>query len=246
MSREISIQGWREALEALAQRNGSIELSLSDGDRPMHARLLEVDEDGSLLIERPTTPEGDAVLAKDAWVHVVVNHRGQRWCSRRTVLEEQRFALNDQTTVIGTRLGPAEEIVPSQRRQFFRASVDDCQVQVSLTSLAPDQQANSPHGVRLINISGGGVGVGIDASRETMAWLAGSRQYRCRIHLPDTEEPLSLPVRLIHVEPMARRTCYLGLAFEFETSAQRKDVQDQLARFTTTLQRQQLRRRRGA
>lgn len=241
----------RQALEQIAQRNAAVEISRADGTQAHHCRLLSISSDDSLLIERPALADVQTLLAVGTPVRLIVNHQGQRWEDRRVVLGEQRFALNDAIAVNAVRLSRASQVTSGQRRQFFRAGTGVSEVKVTLLPDTDRSHYTADDGGELeplvpttVNISGGGVGVRLDASREMMQKLFKSRVHRCQIQLSAKSAPIEVRTRLIHVEPMPGGVYYLGLEFQFDTPGEREHIQDQIARFTTDVQRQQIRRQR--
>lgn len=99
-----------------------------------------------------------------------------------------------------------------------------------------------PFEAKLLNLGGGGVGV--EAPRWVRQQLPLCDTYHCRLTLPDIEDVITVVGKVVHCRPQQQDTVYLGVQFEFDDPAQESAVVDQLVRFTTVVQRRQLRHQR--
>lgn len=245
---------WRSAIDALAKRNGAVELCAAmpdeqGGEPELHrTRLLRVDADGTMLVERPGVAGVSRAMAADQAVLLTAPWQGQRWQGRSTVLGLERVALTGDLVLPALRLSPASGVRSGQRRRFYRVgltSVDLAGMTLAVEAATPEG-GEAPLKATIANLGGGGMGAIVPLDAQTAASLRKGRTFRCQFRLPDANHALELHARLVHVEPLPERRIYLGLAFTFADAAQEKRVQDEIARFVTELDRKQLRRLRGA
>jgi hypothetical protein len=95
---------------------------------------------------------------------------------------------------------------------------------------------------KLINIGGGGVG--LMAGPEHAALINNHRQYWLQLALPPVlMTPFGVQARLAHTHLDSAQNMYLGMQFEFNQSpSYRQFIVDQVCRYVTEMQREQLRR----
>lgn len=255
---------WRQAVCDQVTRNGAVEVTSlakqpNGAVAPMYrCRLLDSDPSGGLIVERPTQAGVSAQLAAGVEVQVVIVHEGQRWEARCRVVDGLEYALNASTSTRALRLTSPAMVASGQRRQFFRVGVGRGEAGISLFAELPPVatgQGDSALTFRpapvelkatLANLSGGGMGVTVPCSPQVTACLKATREFRCELQIPQLPEAVDIPVRLIHLEPLANDHLYLGLSFRFDGPNHERLAQDAILRFSTELQRRQLRRQRGA
>lgn len=267
MQRIGSPAPWMDALRALAQGKGSIRLlsatttahpadeGARDG-RSCCARVLAVRSNGSVFVEQPPGGPMDW-LALDQEVEVLIEHHAQRWCGRSTVLGQLSYRLSsDLAPRQALRLGPMSQVVSAQRRRFFR--VDMAGIDWPLVRIMSRCQGAAPASedaadlddclirAKLLNLSGGGMGLQVEAADRRVVDLLKGQRYRCLLPLPQWGKPLLINARLVRIQRMRGKMVYLGLRFEFDHDAQQRHAEDLLVRVTTELQRQQLRGQRTA
>jgi len=98
----------------------------------------------------------------------------------------------------------------------------------------------------LLNIGGGGVGVTVEHGHALGPSLRRTTRFLASVKLPGEDQPLHVVAKLVHLQAMHGDTLYLGFEFQFDHTAEQRRVEDQIVRVTTLLQRQQIRRQRGA
>ncbi len=265
---ERAKQAWYATIRPLAARNGRIELWRAyDGDES-HApvvypsRALEVTDGGGLLLEMPDRPGAGEVLRPDSRVDVRAVWGDERWTARCRVLERTHANLNAVARVRAVRVSEPLSVWSGQRREFFRVETAGSEFgPVTLVALAQDDAAGDGPAAAssdstgqvaamvlegtVLNLSGGGVGVGVVAKPALARAVRGGQRFRCRFELPGGEAPLELDARLAQVRSDGRGGVYLGLRFELD-EAEREPTQDRIVRVVNEVQRQQLARRRGA
>ena len=250
-------QAWHDALRSQCEQNGTVEITLLSalsavGVRTScRVRLLAVGPDGALEVEQPTLTDdlvGD--YAPGTPIQVLVVDKNHRWEGVCALIEATQHQLNETKTVAALRLGPATEVRSAQRRAFFRVNTSGIPIEIAMSSLAGSQSVgdmgSASLDVLLQNISGGGIGVLVPLSAHTIQSLRQRLYWHCSISLPSIDEPIELKARLVHVHPITVDTALLGLEFEGNPDEMASKAQDQIVRFNTWVQREQLRRRRGA
>lgn len=250
-------RNWYQSLRHLAYRNEPIEvMALNDPDAETEdptdnpdkcrTRLLAVKDDESLVVALPVAADKAWDLRQAAAMDVLTINAGQRWIGRCRVLGPVSYQLNEGTKIPALRLGPADHIRSAQRRSFFRAQTTANDIGPVRLELAEpsDEETLEPIEAQALNLSGGGIGLLITPSPSINEMLSAARRYLCRLLLPDTTEPLAIQATLVHTENTSDRGLYLGLAFHFDSDIEQRQIQDQLVRFTTELERQRLQRMR--
>lgn len=242
------------ALHRLAERNGAVEICAAGakGSGPsmsFRVRVMAVQPDGGLVLEAPAGPGAAAFVRGRAAVEVLVASGDQRVVGRAMVTGAGRRDLGGGTSVRTMHLGRPEAVRSGQRRHFFRVSaVGVSDAPVLLRPLAAEGATHCPvplSGV-LCNLGGGGLGVTVVRTRQTLETLRQVRGVMAVVPLPDEAEPLEVQVRLVHLQALPDDLLYLGMAFEFEDAAERRQVEMRVVRATTQIERRQLQRRRRA
>ncbi|MFA9477482.1 PilZ domain-containing protein [Phycisphaerales bacterium AB-hyl4] len=253
---------WRQIINDVADRNAGVELMPwhvaegegTDGDQRFRVRLLAAESDGRLVVQQPANREQRRWLELGAWIGVLLVFNNQRWLGRCRVIETaDRFSLNATTHVAAIKLDAASEVRSSQRRSAFRANTAAIDLSPArLASIAkhppgqPPAHVPPPVEAQLLNISISGLGLAVDPTGQHVQQLLQSRRYQCQFTLPGFDDAITVIVRLIHARPQQNRTVYLGLQFEFNDPGQQRQFEDRLARFTSHLERETLRKRRGS
>jgi len=101
------------------------------------------------------------------------------------------------------------------------------------------------HKARLVNISGGGVGLAILVDKAIEPVFAIDSLCGLRAELPTLDKPLELKARVVHTEKLDNGDLYMGMAFVFDDPAVQEQVEDQLQRLSVWLQRRTLRKEHG-
>ena len=161
-------------------------------------------------------------------------------------------------------LVPPTQVHRAQRRSFYRVAIGGINLlPVQLTplseatspqiALADDanlselsQGTNKPLYVeagatfhaRLVNISGGGVGVEVPRQHTHTAQTA--NRFSCVMTLPRLPRPLTVDCVPVHRHLQSDGSLYLGLEMILADAVQRRRVGDLVCRFTAWHQRQQL------
>lgn len=258
---------WYQSLRHLAARNRPVEVTplvregestdsgeAAGGREPLVAagpscqtRVLEVHADDSLTLELPSRPAEAWPLRRAAAADVLLVNEGQRWVGRCPLRREVQHPLGDRQRVLAVRLGVATEVRSGQRRNFFRAALTG--VEPVVVRLSPVERggvgSRTVLETRLLNLSGTGLGLCLDRPRADEPAIVPGRVYQCEFALPGDAVPLRLRAQLIHARPTCEEGIYLGMAFEFASRREQHRVQEQIVRFTTQLERQQLQRRRA-
>lgn len=252
---------WRPRLVMLAARNSAVEVTADagSGDGAQMAptfrmRLLTFGGD-TMRLEKPSpamAPEAGRWLREGAAVKVLVIDKSERWEFTTRIKGFVMHDLSDKVKVNAIEVAPPTQMNSGQRRSFFRVSTAGVAIKPArLTPIEVDAataQATSaepkfpaqPFTGRLLNIGGGGMG--IEAPQRVSAQLSDPIRYRCRLELPTAGEVLEVTVLTVHLEPREGGTHYLGMRFEFDDQAQQRRCEQQVVRFTTWLQRQQIQR----
>ncbi len=266
-SRHEFIQhAWKRVLSEAVVRNGRLTLGKSyDGDEasapPRFAsRLLALGPDGTLLVQRPLKHGISNLCRNGARVDLFLPDGSQWWGGRCTVQGKLRYLLNEDTVVHALRLSPPEKVWSAQRRRFYRVDAAGCGLETVhvVPTGSPADEAPLPigdldkaHGrdcfeAKLHDISGGGMGLRIDARSQLAHWLKPGLTLRCVFRIPGDPRPLDVPAVLSRTEKVGGGKLHLGIAFNFEQAHQRHKFEDRIVHFTTGLQRQQIQRQRGA
>jgi len=176
------------------------------------------------------------------------------------VLGALSYQLNKGTTVHALQLTPPAQVWSAQRRRFFRVGADGAQLPpVFVIPTGPSaDSAPLPIGdagkaagrdafeAALHDISGGGMGLRIDARTDLAYWLRPGMALRCIFRIPGEEQPIDVPTTLMRTERVEHHLLHLGLAFALENAMEMSKLEDKLTRFATQLERAQIQRQRGA
>lgn len=264
--RDYVKQSWQRVLRDAVVRNGRVSLRKSyDGDEskapPRFAsRMLTMSMDGSMLVERPNKAGGSKLCQPGARVDLILPDGQQCWAGRCTVIAALRYQLNQGSTVNAVHLTPAKEVWSAQRRKYFRVSASGADLlPVTVIPIgSPADAAPLPIGdvgkaagrdafeATMHDVSGGGMGLRIEARSDLAYWLRPGMVLRCVFRLPGDEHPLDVPATLMRTERVEGHMLHLGLLFKLDDPIEQSKLEDRLTRFSTRLERQQLQRQRGA
>lgn len=256
----------------LAERNTAVDLSpkLPDGvtgpPSSYRGRLLWVEEHGGLGVERPVQPRAAGELPAGQAVELLLAEETTRLRADTRIVAVRPHRLNAETTIVALRLEPPHDIRSDQRREFYRASTlavgldpvlfepirhgasalpGGSPLSDASETAAADLGAKRVEGL-VINVSGGGLGVSVPASRRLLDSLPPSRCYTTDLALPDGEPPVRLTLKLVHVQPIEGGRVFFGMQIEEPDPGLRSEIEDRLVRFATSLERRELRRKRRA
>ncbi len=261
---EITAQNWKTIIGALCQRNSSVEVKAIFADqkvRPTYlTRLLEISNKGQIVIERPNQLGVGTQLAIGNRVELIAVDDERRLRGVCKVLQVGRFKLNQVMSVPALQLSAATDIGSAQRRALYRVdvagSVKDHVIMVPIPPPDGCEPIEVPEGdttqktesaIKAImkNISGGGIGVLVHATPEMFESLQLYPYFQCQFKLPSVEQPIVINARIMHIQPMEHNDISLGLKFIADDPAHYDQIQDKMVKFTTMLQREQLKRQRG-
>ncbi len=254
---EATIKNFLANVRALAERDGTVELraeSTPTGSvgTTYKTRVLEVMDDGELLIDVPAFPEANEQLTRGAQVSILAVHESRRLVGYATVLGVEQFELAGGHCTRALRVGRATSVESAQRRRFFRANAGGAvahPAELFLLDPATDDRTpieRRPIKAWLLNIGGGGVGVTVDQGSTLGPSLRRTTRFLTSLTLPGEAQRLDVVTKLVHIQAMHKDTLYLGFEFLFADRAEQRRVEDLIIRVNTLLQRQQIRRQRGA
>lgn len=260
VARKVERDGWVELCPVLAEDE--------TGPAPAYrARVLWVDDDASMGVERPPFLGVNRALRVGRPVQVRLTEDGTRLRAESRIAEVRAHQLNARTELIALALDPPTDIRSDQRRAFYRVSTQGLEfapiefapvlegTKRAMTAEQPlsDDDADAAAAMNcravegtLMNISGGGLGVSVPATRELLDTLPPSRCYTAELRLPDGQPPLPLTLRLVHVQMHQAGRVYFGMRLEEPDPARREKIEERLVRFATDIERRQLRRQRTA
>ena len=257
MNKDFS-QAWRREVTALCQCSGVAVLTPVACEpsawpcTPKQVRLFDIRADESIVVEQPELEEHTvAQYVLGTLLRLLVVDGDQRLEGVCELVEAYDHSLDDRRTIPALLLGPAQQVQSAQRRAFFRVDTVGVPL-VDITMIAVSSHGDDDIGDSLLldatleNISGSGIGVNVPLTTETLESLRRCRYWQCVMYLPTVKEPIELRARVIHINIGKGDTAYLGLAFDGTDDVGAIRAEDQIVRFSTWLQREQLRRQRRA
>lgn len=256
------ITTWLQIVRASAAENASVRVSFTDkpieeGGRSARVRVLAFGADGVSLIEEPGVRDLGERLRPQTSVDVLAVRRQTRLVGRCVVLGYEKHVLNESVRVDACLISPPSKVFSGQMRDYYRAPVSaGIKIAPVQLKLSPDDAAalerareagmdlDTTHKARLVNISGGGVGLALVI--ESQLFKVFSIGTRCGLHvdLPTLDRPLDLAGQVVHADKLENGDLYLGMAFVFDDPLVQKHVEDQLQRLSVWLQREMLKRER--
>ncbi len=249
-------------VRAFALENASVRISLTDhpieeGGGSARVRVLEFSDDGVSLIEEPGVRELGTRLRPQASIDVLAVRQDVRLVGRCRVLSYEKHKLNESTRVDACRVSAPRKVFSGQMRDFYRAPVNAAvQVPPVQLKLSPEDTAAieravaveldpaTVHKARLVNISGGGVGLALIVQRPLFKVFSIGTRCDLHIDLPALDSPMDLSAQVVHADKLENGDLYLGLAFAFDDPITQKGTENQLQRASVWLQREMLKRER--
>lgn len=241
---------WNAMLKRLADRDGSVELSrgVSNDDAAVityRSRVFKVmPEDGCIIVETPHQAVQDRSfrIGDDVDLTLMVNN--ERMVATCTLQEVFSYEVNPTLRVTSYRLSPGRRPVREQRRSFYRVNVAAMELESTELSSELEDEERFAFKARLVNISAGGMGVSIRASRKILNQIKRTRSFDCSAYLSD-DESVEVPVRVAHINALGDDGLYLGLRFDIEDETAAANHERFMQHRCTEIQRMQLRRRRA-
>lgn len=249
-------------VRTFALENASVRVSLADkpveeGGSSARVRVLAFEKGGSSLIEEPGVRELGTRLRPQASVDVLAVRHDVRLVGRCRVLSHEKHMLNESTRVDACRISAPLKVFSGQLRDFYRApvgaavKVPPVQLKLSADDAGAIERARAAgldpavaHKARLVNISGGGVGLALTIERLLFKVFGIDTRCDLRIDLPAFDSPLEMSAKVVHTERLNNGDLYLGQAFLFNDPVTQKVTENQLQRASVWLQRELLRRER--
>lgn len=242
---------WNEIAQHILQRNGAVSLSPLSMEDENHcdalsfgSRLLDM-TDKHLIVEVPNAAIAKQQFQIGAQIYVVMVQRTTRVELRCDVLDRIKVSINANVQTIGYQLSYPTHVGSAQRRSYFRATVSALPIKpVKFMPLDPvlkhPMQALAFTG-NMVNISGGGMGVIVH--KEHVPILRDSKFFTCDIHLPLEDEQIkfSIACQSMHQTAGRKGDVYVGLEFKITDPAHKREIVDKLVKYTTWVQREQLR-----
>lgn len=249
-------------IHAFALENGSVRVSLTDnpveeGGGSARVRVLGFSDDGSSLIEEPGVRELGGRVRPQTPIDVLAVRQEVRLVGRCRVLGYEKHMLNESTRVDACRISAPRKVFSGQLRDYYRAPVSAAikvpPVQLRLSpddaeaierAVAVELDPAKVHKARLVNISGGGVGLALTIERLLFKVFSVGTLCDLHIDLPLLDRPLDLSARVVHTDKLDNGDVYLGLVFAFDDPIAQKGTENQLQRASVWLQRETLKRER--
>ena len=257
---------WRDSLEKIHQRGGSIEISvdLPDGEGAgshliWRVRVMELTAD-RIVVEQPVALGRELSLREGLEMVAAITVGQNRWMFRTTSVASDSGRLS---------LAMPEQVDRCQRRDFFRVATAslalppaDCwplldpvsavSAEVATRALIleggqydPDAPILLPEvgprfAAKLVNIGGGGAGLVI--RKEDTSSLDRARLLWVRLDLtPQVAAPIGMAARVVHTHLDSAQNLYAGLAFEFgHHPGYRQFVVEQICRYVEAVSQNQV------
>ena len=240
-------------LGILAERDAPVELSRQESGSkapPLvyKTRLFMVLEDGSIVVETPQRAVRDKSFGNGDDVELTLMHNSERLIATCTILETNIREINENLRVLSYRLSPGRRPQRDQRRSFFRVGVAAMDLKPVVLSYEVEREEDEEKTVyqfkaQLVNISAGGLGVSIRASRGVLGQIKRSRKFDCHAVLGGVA--VDAPVHVAHIAAIGDDGLYLGLSFEPDNEADARSLEDTMLQRCTEFQRMQLKKRRA-
>ncbi|MBX2850470.1 MAG: PilZ domain-containing protein [Phycisphaeraceae bacterium] len=240
---------WQAMLKRLAERDGSVELSrgVSNDQAAVityRSRAFEVLEDGCIIVETPRQAVQDKSFKVGHDIDLTIMVNNERMVATCTLHEAITYEVNPSLRVTCYRLSPGRRPVREQRRSFYRVSVAAMDLKPVKLSCKIDEDEVFECAGKLSNISAGGFGVSIRATREVLGQIKRTRFFECSAWLSD-QECVVAPVRVMHINALGDDGLYLGLQFAFTDETEADQLEQHIQQRCTEIQRMQLQRRRA-
>jgi len=253
-------QTWLQMVRTMAAENASVRVNLTakpveEGGRYARVRVLAVGDGGVSVIEEPGIRDlGDRLRPGDE-VDILAVQKQMRLVGRCRVQAYTKHALNETMRVDAVSVSPPSKVFSGQLRDFYRApvgagvAIDPVRITLDPTDSASLQRAElarldpgKTHKARLVNISGGGMGLAIVIDRVMGRVFEVGTKISIHAELPTLDKALDLKAMIVHSEKMQNGDLYLGVSFKIEDAIMQKQVEDQLQRLSVWLQRHMLKK----
>ncbi|MAE66865.1 MAG: hypothetical protein CMJ18_21620 [Phycisphaeraceae bacterium] len=250
MATSVSRTQWEPSLQAIVNARGTVLASpLDDSGEPLaggawRIRLMSFDHK-AFVIEAPGTADAVEQVFPGCRLEVLVVWPPHRWRCCATVAGLMRCVSEDKVLDV-VSLNQPYEVQSAQRREFFRVSTAGMKLESAQLIPAVDRyeqvsgiaSAESFTG-NVVSVSGGGIAVTGPISLQRQ--IEQATYYECRFALPDGSPPIDCLVRVVRWQALKNDRMFIGCQFEPRDPV----VVDRICRFTTWIQRKQLRRRRA-
>ncbi len=205
-------------------------------------------ESGTLVVERfrPTlaVPTPCSVRSR---VDIYLTTEQVRLVAAYQVRSIEPYQLNERQRVTVMHLTRVGEAASAQRRASFRVDTAASDFAgVTLNQPGPNGRKLKPISGAMVNLSTGGVGIRVpaDAFREPPE---PGEVFDFILPLGDGQEAIVASVRLCRLQSAKQGTVVLGMEFQLDRNLpEHHRLAEALAHLTADLQREQLRKRRGA
>jgi c-di-GMP-binding flagellar brake protein YcgR len=254
------VNNWLDIVRSLASMNASVRVSLSskpveEGGRYARVRVLALGQDGVSVIEEPGIRDLGNRLHPGDNLDILAIQQQTRLVGRCRVSAHVKHMLNETTRVDAVQVSPPVKVYSGQLRDFYRApvsagvTVEPIQIKIDpedeaacLRSGLAEIDPEKTHKVRLVNISGGGMGLALVADRTLAKVFDIGTAIILHAQLPTLDKPLDIKGRIVHTEKLDIGDIYLGVSFNIDDPLMKKQVEDQLQRLSVWLQRHMLKK----
>jgi len=239
---------WDALLSAQAGRDTPVELSRRscDPDAPVvtyRSRLFHLEPDGSIIVERPVQAMRDKAFSDGDDIEIVLIDKNERMVATCTIRATFSHKINAAVSVTCYRLSPGRRPQREQRRSFYRVSV--AALDLPAVQLVHDNDDGVfQFNARMVNLSGGGLGVSVRDRSEVLHKIKRTRTFNCYARF-DSANTLVAPVIVRHISAIGDDGLYLGLQFQVADVNESRILQDRLQHLCTEFQRASLKRRRA-
>jgi|GEM_PF-2385669 len=239
---------WQSMLIDIAAHNAPAEISRGNSSDinaavTYRSRVFEVLDDGCIIVGTPRQAVIDRSFGNRDDVELLIMHNNERLVATCTIRETFVYQVNDSLRLTCYRLSPGRRPKREQRRSFFRVGVAAMELK-PVKLIHENEEARFEFQGRLVNISGGGLGISVRASRQILNQIKRKRSYQCAAWLGE-EEHVNAPVRIVHIEALGEDGLYLGVEFDIDDPSQLQFIEQKMQHRCTEVQRLQLQRRRA-
>ncbi len=247
---------WHREINERIERADALEVAIvcvpgrPDPDDPPQFKVLPYALDAdthTLVVERFRVARDEPVTCPvGSRVDVYILSEQMRLVAAHDIADVAPFQLNAERRVMATELRRVGDVTSAQRRASFR--VDTTAAGFAKVHINPPGATGmklKPRSAILVNLSAEGMGLLVEQDAE---WIENHENQIFEVHmtLPNGKTDLVVPVRIRRHEPRRGPGAYLGLQFTLNRDTpEDRTVRETLARLTTDLQRDQLRRRRA-
>lgn len=239
---------WKEMLQTLAKRDGSVELSRRmQGDEELsvnyRTRLFEVLEDGNIIVETPKRAVQDKSFGNGDDIDLTLMYSNERLVATCTVLETFIQEIKPGMRLLCYRLSPGRRPQREQRRDYYRVNIAAMDLELAKFTTGHDEEVFSFE-ARMVNLSGGGLGVSVRGAKTVLNKIKRSRDFNCHALL-GSGIWVDAPVRVAHLEAIGDDGLYIGFQFDLDDAGEAQALEDMIAQRCVEFQRMQLKKRRA-